>query len=891
MINGTKYKKLHFISLIVLILPIINVTISSVNYTGSTPINTLRTHHSLLTSSMTGSEGPTIGSPTINPFDPGSGEDTIVTVSIDDVDGVRNASLNWEYTVNGTQGSANMTTGSELLARATDFTADEPGETADSGIYDNDRKYGNYSFVASGDNIINKINVNITKGNDKNNLTFVKIELKNSSTGSWEIETEDGTIESTTDLDPTDQGLNYLVTKTVSGVRIYIIAHKGDHQVATVPNLDLSIYRLSYQGVIPAANQPTYVNYNITAFDLLNNSATSGPFTFLMDWSPTVTIHDKPDALPPNQDFVLNVSVSDNDGVADINDSSVIAYYSLVGETDWNSVNLTWIFDDFDKITAYYNCTIPTSSIVNMETDLTIMINASDQLGREGTSGNNTIVIDNLNPRVTNILIEGGVTVPGLVNVSLAFSEVNITAMFYDPAGVSNVSIYYSIPNGTIPLKKEMTNISLNEFFVTLPPANQTSYVEYFFETLDYLGNSGNTSVNVYYADSSPPILETLINYPLFISNITDTTILFNATDYTGIENIQAIVWYSFDGGTSWRSSDASLINYANQVDYQQTLSFDPEQLPFLIRDNATTNLSLEVIRGSRIDSAILTVEFTHELSSDLRIWLTLDDDRRFLIFDRETVSINHQFTVDLIALGLGESDFDSQNFTLEIQDFSDLYSGRIELFEIELKHHNIPLGYQFMATIEKTRNDTTVLFYITLTDALENAENTSTFSYYSDGLAPNISVQLLSSPLDLAKKSTIKIEAGVTDIGGVMGVEIYYKFTESDEWIIANMVFDSENNRYVFDIPIPTTNGTLIYKIRAFDFVGLSSETSVYTLEFINGRVERPGLDIGPIIIIGGLTIILGSGVAVSLYFIRKKFFSQSTELSESADTTDSNG
>jgi hypothetical protein len=830
---------------------------------------------------MTDSIGPTISTPVINPINPGSDEDTTITVSIDDVDGLKNTTLFWEYTVNNTKGNVTMSSVPTLLVSSTGFT--------DTGSIDDNQAYGNYSFVASEGDVINRIEIHVTKGQEKNNLTYVKIELKNSSTGNWEIEREDGNIGSTIDLDPSDLGLDYVITEVVVGIRIFVISHEGTFPLAKAPNLDLSVYKLGYQGIIPAARQPTTVSYYITAFDSLDNPATSGTYSFLMDWTPTVTIHNLPNVLPPNQDYILNVSVSDNDGVDDIDDSSVIAYYSLESETEWNSINLMWLLDDFsDPTRAHYNGTIPSSSIANIEANLIFKVNASDQLGRTGTSGNNTIILDNLNPRVTNINIEGAIIVPGLENVTYASSDVNITATFFDPAGISNVSFYYSIPNDTTPLKKLMVNTtlkapteSITDFFVTLPAANMTTFVEYFFETSDYLGNSGNTSSNVYYADGSSPLLETLINHPLFISNNTDTTILFNATDYTGIENIQATVWYSFDEGTTWESTAASRINYIDQVDYQQAFVFDPTYLPFLIQDNSTTNMTLEVVRGARIDSAILSVGFSHELSTDLRIWILLEDNRRFLVFDRQPVPDIFDFTVDLITLGLKESDFNSQNFTLQIQDFSDLYSGSITSFEIELMHHKIPLGYQFMAKIPKTVNDTTVLLFVTLEDAFANIGNSSIFSYYSDGLPPNINVKIISSPLDLEKRSTILIEAEITDIGGIIGVDLYYKFTESDERTITSMVVNSDN-MYVFDIPIPSKNGTLIYKIRAFDFAGLSSETPIYTVEFINGRVGRPGLDIGPLIILGGLIIILGTGVAVSIYFIRKRFLSASTELSE---------
>ena len=131
--------------------------------------------------------------------------------------------------------------------------------------------------------------------------------------------------------------------------------------------------------------------------------------------APEVILHDVPIAIKGNQDYILNVTVSDPDGLDDINHSIVIAYYRLEGEIDWNSVNLIHFYDyPFPPpYIAFYNGTIPASNILNVETNLHIMVNASDyvngQIGRESSSGIKTIILDSLHPRVAKIDIEGGV--------------------------------------------------------------------------------------------------------------------------------------------------------------------------------------------------------------------------------------------------------------------------------------------------------------------------------------------------------------------------------------------------------------------------------------------------------------------------------------------------
>jgi hypothetical protein len=908
-----RLKRLIFIIFMFFIfVPIINLNSQDSLNAGTksdTPfLHISKADSSPITSKISDSSGPVIGMPSIDPVDPDSDESVTVTASINDTDGIRNATLFWQYTYNNSilfNTSLTDETKQPIIE-----TVDEKFNEVDVGTgeygpvdSDPDRNYGNYTYEADPGDVIIEIDFNLTTIKEEHNLTYVLIKSKNLNTGNWEIEQENGAPLGTNDLQP----VNYHSTKAVAGYQIYAISYKNAPPPQEGPQFSyLNIYKgeehsITANWVIPAANNPTFVTYNITAFDILNNSATSNTYTFLMDWEPEVTLHNLPVAIQPNQNLILNVSVSDLDGYATINDSSVIAYFRLEGETEWDSVNLVNIGNNFVD-TSYYNGTFPTGTLENMETNIEIMVNASDivegQKGRTGSSGIQTTILDSLNPRVTEIAIEGGVTVPGLENITLTTSEVNISAMFFDPAGISSVFIYYSIPNGTTPIKREMINSTLKgpeepspTFFVTLPTANETAFVSYYFETSDYFGNTGTTSVNYYYADASAPVLDSLLSHPLVISNITDVTILFNATDYSGINLAQSVIWYSFDGGITWSNTEISKIKYLDQVDYNQIFSAkDLEIVPFLIKDNTTSTLSMEVVRGGRVDSALLTVGFSHELSTDLRIWLTLSDDRRFLIFDRESAPTNYSFIIDLLDLGLNQSDFDSGNFTLEIQDNSVLFSGFITTFDIELKHYSIPLGYQFMATIPKTGNDTHVSYFITLSDSILNSQNTSINQYYSDGLPPTITVQTIVSPLDLAGESSIQMVANVTDTGGVLGVDIYYKFTESADWSIARMLFDNQTKMYVVDIPISTANGTLIYKIKAYDLSGLTSETSINTLEFINGKpATSEEDDLGPIIIFGGLFLVIGAGGAGVVYLIRKRLSTgavESIETMELAET-----
>jgi subtilisin-like proprotein convertase family protein len=606
----------------------------------------------------------------------------------------------------------------------------------------------------------------------------------------------------------------------------------------------LSIYQSRHVGTIPAPNESTTVNYFIEAFDQSGFSTTSPTYTFLVGSGPTVTIENPPAAISGAQDLVLNVTISDVDGVGDINKSSAIAYYRLEGSPNWSSVSLSYLHDLFDGLSAEFSGAIPSSNLTNQETILHVMANCSDSLGLEGSSGDQPIIIDSLAPRVLGITISGGVLAAGLENVTLISSEVNITATFNDSAGISSVSIYYSIPNDTVPIKSLMANssdigptIDQSSFEITLPAVNETAFVGYFFETQDHFGNIGNSSVNTYYADGTGPLLAAIEIFPLVITNNTDAAILFNASDYSMVS--ESVVWYSYDNGTTWNSDTAALIDYGKEIIYQEP--FEAVDVPFLIADQETSYLTLEVVRGAKVDQAVLTVGFIHDQSTDLRIWLSLQDGRRFLVFDREVGPIDNTISVDLFSLGLNQSDFSQSNFTLEIQDFSDQYSGFITAFQIELVHYRYPLGFEYIANIPRSENDTTVTFYLTLTDVPLNAENTSTFSYYADGLPPEISIpaeQLANETLDLDGAAYLQIMANATDQGGISSVEVYYRFSENASWQIASMLFDAELTLHSYSVPLPEPAGNMTYMIRAYDRAGLTTQSSEYTIQFTNGQI-----------------------------------------------------
>lgn len=120
---------------------------------------------------------------------------------------------------------------------------------------------------------------------------------------------------------------------------------------------------------------------------------------------------------------------------------------------------------------------------------------------------------------------------------------------------------------------------------------------------------------------------------------------------------------------------------------------------------------------------------------------------------------------------------------------------------------------------------------------------------------------------------------------GGISFVEVYYKFTGQNNWTIANMNFDDDTKLYSFDIPLPIVNGSLTYKIRAYDNVGLITESEIFNFDFENGAIFGPGSNfiadiINIVILIAGIGII---GVGGYFFYPKLKSYTKSLRSKES--------
>lgn len=780
----------------------------------------------------------TIENVEINPIEPSVDENITVQADVSDTDGLSEVLLFWKYdSFNTTYSNTTMTKEDSIPIVGDSFEVKSiTSVVLDSARVDN-WYHGNYTL----DNWeISNIDLSLDRENSNQDfMVYYKIQIKNITTGNWEIVAEDGTPGGDDGNPGNFAPITYTLAKPVNGINIYAEIYATPNP--RIPILDLSYDDLVSAGILHSAEiqgipDPSFVSYFIQAKDSQNNITESEIFYFLIDSKPAISAHSTPAILTPHDNTMsINVTVSDADGYQTIASDGVVFSYKLLGEEIWVSSNL--VFNRNISLTeSIYTGTIPYDPSADIESLLMININVTDTVdGRSGytTSVTDNIVVDFKGPTLTLVEL---INMPD--NSTSIHDPVIMEAVFSDFSGISNVSIFYRVTNDSQYIETPMLNmsaLSINDqivrFNITLPAANEDAFVFYYFYTKDFLNNTNTTPTNYYYADGlGPMIYDDSFFYKSIVLNSTGATIVFNATDVSGIDETRSRVFYSYDDGAIWYNNTISPIDYASIIKYQEV--FTAPNLPAYIENQDFTNIILEINRKSNVHQALLKIDFSHELPSDLRMWLNFQDTD-IIIFDR--LAGQNSIELDLFALGFIESDFDNSNFTLVIQDFSEEYVGTIDVFEIELISYELPFPYQYSATIKKSFNDTEVVFFIGMYDNFGNMLNSSLQTYYSDGLIPEVSLIGISSPLDLNGSQTIDIEVIATDAGGIENVELYYRFTNSS-WKISQMYFDADSGRYHYNLIPESSSGDVMYYVRVYDRVGYQTLSNTSTIIFFNG-------------------------------------------------------
>lgn len=825
MLRQSKFKnikKKNFLLYFVGFFIIFNLSLVSLLY--QTPINTTARTESPLTTKLSSlTSGPVIGQPSLSTTNPNSNTSVQVTTGAYSSVGMKNVSLGYSYSYNSSSYSVNMSQSLATIANANTFTSSGTGPT-------NNYNYGNYTFVSSLTDPISVLTIDFTAANN-NALTYLLVEGKNVTTGNWDTLYQNGTTSSTAGYSQ----FIYTNNNVTLGYKVYVLSYSINFYQSKAPRITtLLLQGMMYIATIPASYHPTFVNYNFVAYDTSNQKNQSPTYSFKMDYIPQIAFNSTSTHMYKNVDYKFNATVSDLDGATDINQNSVYASYYKVDPLINSSVKLSYI-STLSSTMQLYSGTIPASYFSSYNGTITAILTGSDSLGSVGTSLPISLQIDTAGPIINSITFNGGVTVPLTNYVTPANYEPNITVQFKDGDGIQSASVYYGI-NGTNQFTQiKMINetlrsnvTTLTTFNATFPSYSTSKTIAFYFISQDYLSNVNTTNDFYYYVDHSAPYL---YNYNLnpnvpYISNSTDTNVLFNVTEVSAVKSIR--MFYSYNNGSTWNNNLASQINYNT---YKVSSSSTYQTLPYNI-PVGTSQIKLQMDQ-QRVDQASLKLGITFGQGSYLRIYL-IGNGKSELLYDRVPGVLNNKiFIFDLFKLGFTKEDLKVNDFYLSIIDYSSNYFGQITAFQFNFVYYTIPLGYQWMSTIPMSVNNTIVQYYFNATDILNNTALTKTYSYYSDGKAPTIQSVSNLTQIDLTASKTIEVTAKVQDQGGVFDVELYYRFNQSDSYQIVSMKYNNTTQEYYYDIPVTQATGNVSYYIKAYDYVGFVTTSAIYNATF----------------------------------------------------------
>ncbi|MHA2172765.1 MAG: hypothetical protein ACXAB7_23095, partial [Candidatus Kariarchaeaceae archaeon] len=643
----------------------------------------------------------------------------------------------------------------------------------------------------------------------------------------------------------------------------YAVSYEGTFTVDDPRLFDVLLEHDTFTVQIPASVDPSFVSYHVVTYDTTGNMTTSPTFELLMDHTPEIiSFNNMPSALGGDLTLDLNVTIRDDDNLTKYPITSVTAYYRLVGDETWgNSVALSF-FNNTDDYEAFYTGTIPYQNLGLTDLNLEINVTATDSVGgRTGYTGFDTdssITVDNLPPHVLpgDIFFDPRAT----GNLTHSEAEVFLRVIFTDPSGIQSANILYTFPGSSavsVPMQNT-TNLLPGdpdeEFNVTLPALGASGDVEYYFQVKDFLNNTGLTPLNQYLVDGDGPTIDQLVIYNEHkIANTTDVLVLYNVSDVNDVA--LSTLWYSYDGGLTWFSDTPSDI--AGDITEPRVNFFDYEDFEDLTTDPVFLNNSdFSSFSKMRVNHTLpthfriadVTVVVGHESHTDLRMWIQLENGEEYLIFDRAPGSGILIVTVDLLKLGVDKSFFKDSNFTLLIQDFSDEYYGVLLDYEIELREYlldyggsvdePIPFGFESYILIPAANNDTDVIFYVESYDFVFNVANSTQYSYYSDGAVPLVTLETVTSPLDVQGDLKVRFNATITDgKGGIQAADLYFRYSEDDPWTVREMQLDPDDeDQYYAYIDITGVSGEFSYYVRAMDNVNLITTSEIVTIGFDNG-------------------------------------------------------
>ena len=315
-------------------------------------------------------------------------------------------------------------------------------------------------------------------------------------------------------------------------------------------------------------------------------------------------------ATPPVQDagktVRISATVTDNAGVADV--------FLNISYPDGTYEN----FSITANVTGHtYYCEKPYTQLGTYP----FTIYAVDDAGNSNESSSSFSIEDNTPPEISDVEANPPQASPG--------NAINISATVTDNAGVADVFLNISYPDGTYHNFSLKQNVTSNTTYYCSNSYNKLGVYNFTIYAVDDSGNGNKSSSSFLIKDNTPPKVRVI--YPNGGESVSGTvTIRWNATDNYDEENeLKVTIKYSADAGTSWHTIASSEDN-TGEYDWNTSALEDGKH--YLIKISVK---DLSNNQGVDISNATFTVDNTKPS-------LVLEKPRHnhLYLFDREVMPI-----------------------------------------------------------------------------------------------------------------------------------------------------------------------------------------------------------------------------------------------------------
>ncbi|UCG68477.1 MAG: hypothetical protein JSV09_11775, partial [Thermoplasmata archaeon] len=289
---------------------------------------------------------------------------------------------------------------------------------------------------------------------------------------------------------------------------------------------DIKLFSLGEaNGTIPGPGYSTWVYYYVNATNQIGETSESTIYSYYADGTPPVVVNwtSDPGPISSEENITIFTNVKDDHYL-----DHVLLWYD--NGSGWSSIMMNLVSGNFTNAT--YQGDIPPCG---SETTVSYYIEVFDK-----ASNSNDSIVENCStnfpPIITNVI-----HIPQYPNGTFS---VTVYANISDSDGISSVTLYYST-DGAVYIPILMNFFGNDIYNCTIPATGSTTTVYYYIIATDNNNISNSPFIFTYYVDAEKPDFETPQIDPQYPNATIDVNVTVSITDNLNVTN--ATLWFSYN--------------------------------------------------------------------------------------------------------------------------------------------------------------------------------------------------------------------------------------------------------------------------------------------------------------------------------------------------------